>query len=104
MELPPLAPEIGIWKSRKNEIFHFCIHNTLENLIASVEGYVHQLYWDNYAYRFISGEMLALGDLAGLKVLIMPSPYFLTQDEADQIDQWVQSGWNPAVRSPPGRI
>jgi beta-galactosidase len=89
---PPPLPEIGIWKSRKNEIFHFCIHQSLANLIDSVEGYIHALYWRNYAYRIISGEMLARGELDGLKLLIMPSCYYLTEEEASQLDQWVCEG------------
>lgn len=92
MDYPAKLPEIGIWKSRKNEIFHFCIHNHLGNLVESVEGYVHILYWKNYSYRFINSEMLEKGELAGIKLLILPSCYYLTEAEAKQLDAWVRKG------------
>jgi hypothetical protein len=88
----PPEPPVGVWKSRKNELFHFAAHNTLEPLIAAVEGYVQALYWGSYGFRFVSDDMLARGDLAGLRLLIMPSPYYLTEPEAAALDAWVRGG------------
>jgi hypothetical protein len=89
---PPTRAEVGIWKSRKNEILHFAIHGTLQPLIEAVEGYMHALYWQSVPYRLVSGTMLAHGQLDGLKVLIMPSPYYLTEDEAEALRVWVEAG------------
>jgi hypothetical protein len=36
--------------------------------------------------------MLAQGDLDDLKLLILPSPYYLTAEEAAVLDQWVRRG------------
>lgn len=92
MEATPASPEIAIWKSRKNEIFHFAVHRSLESLTASVEGYIHCLYRHNYAFRIISGRMLAAGELDGVKLLIMPSCYCVTEEEAAALDRWVRGG------------
>ena len=85
-------PQIGIWKSRKNEIFHFCQDGKLDDLADGVESYCETLYWNNYPCRFISGKMLERGKLADLRLLIMPSCYYLTKLEAEQLDKWVRNG------------
>lgn len=88
------APEarVGIWKSRKNEIFHFAMHRDFGPLAESVEGYQRALYWLSVPTRVVSGAMVAAGDMAGLKLLVMPSPYYLTEAEAAQLDAWVRAG------------
>jgi hypothetical protein len=88
----PAPPEIGIWKSRKNEIFHFATNGSLGSLIEGVEAYINTLYWSNYPFRIISDDMLADGDLAGLRFLIMPACYYVTEAEAKALDVWVRAG------------
>ena len=88
----PASPRIGIWKSRRNEIFHFAINNNLDALATSVNAYINALYWNNYSFRIISGQMLEQNDLAGLDVLIMPSCYYVTEAEAKTLDSWVRNG------------
>ena len=92
LRCPPQPAEIGIWKSRKNEIMHFCMHQELSPLVESVEAYIQALYWHSYPYRIVSGQMLERGQLDGLKLLIMPSPYYLTEAEAQHLMAWVQGG------------
>ena len=89
---PPSDAKVGIWKSRKNEVFHFAIHGTFQPLIEAVEGYMHALYWQSVPYRLISGTMLAQDELDGLEVLIMPSPYYVTEEEAAALRAWVAAG------------
>jgi hypothetical protein len=83
---------VGLWTSRKNEIFHFATQNNLQGLTADVEGYIQALYWNNVPFRIISEQQLAEGDLAGIKLLIMPACYYLTRDEATSLDRWVRGG------------
>ena len=92
LDSPAPEAEVGIWRSRKNEIFHYAIHRSFKPLIDSVEPYQLALYWQSVPTRTISGEMLASGELEGLKLLILPSPYYLTQEEAAQLDAWVRRG------------
>jgi len=61
-------------------------------LIDSVEGYIHALYWQSVPTRIVSGQMLAEGDLEGLRLLVTPSPYYVTEAEAVQLDAWVRRG------------
>ena len=88
----PAPAEIGLWKSRKNELFHFAAHNSLQPLIESVEGYQNALYWNSHRYRIIDEAMLAQAELDGLRLLIMPSCYYLTEPEAEALDAWVRQG------------
>ena len=43
-------------------------------------------------YRFVSGMDLERGELDGLRLLIMPSCYCLTPEEAEALDAWVRCG------------
>jgi beta-galactosidase len=92
MQARPAAAQVGIWKSRRNEIFHFAIQGTLKHLVSSVEGYIQALYWHNYPFRIVSETMLAQGALGGLKLLIMPSCYYVSDEEAAALDRWVRAG------------
>lgn len=88
----PLPAEIGIWRSRKNEIFHFCIQGYPNDFNAAIDAYVQALYWGNLPHRLIGGAMLAGGELDGLRLLILPNAYYLTQTEAEVLDRWVRDG------------
>jgi len=92
MKARPAPAEIGIWKSRKNEVFHFAVDGSLQALQADVEGYIHLLHRHNYPFRIISGSMLAAGQMEDIRVLVMPSCYYVTQEEADTLDRWVRGG------------
>lgn len=43
LQTNPPVPQIGIWKSRRNEVFHFATQNLLKPLTDSVEGYINTL-------------------------------------------------------------
>jgi hypothetical protein len=88
----PAPARVGLWKSRRNELFHFAAHNTLSSLIQSVEAYLNVLYWHNIPTRIVSEAMLESGDLDGIDMLIMPSCYYLTAPEAEALDRWVRAG------------
>ena len=88
----PDTATIGIWRSRKNEIFHFCTQGQVNVFNAAIEAYIQMLYWNNLPHRLINDQMLAAGELEGLKVLIMPNGYYVTQEEADALDRWIRTG------------
>lgn len=92
LETNPLPAEVGIWKSRKNEIFHFAVHGSFEGLVSGVEAYTQACYARNYRFRYISGEMLARGELDGIRLLILPEPYYLSEEEAAALLAWVEAG------------
>jgi beta-galactosidase len=92
MESFPATPRIGIWKSRKNEIFHFAINNNLDSLTKSVSSYIYTLYYNNFEFRIISGQMLENNELSGIDFLIMPSCYYVTEAEAKALDAFVKNG------------
>ena len=88
----PRPAEIGVWRSRKNEIFHFCAQGQVNGFNAALDAYIQALYWNNLPFVLINDRMLAAGQLDGLKLLIMPAGYYVTQEEADALDRWVQTG------------
>jgi beta-galactosidase len=88
----PKPAEIGIWRSRKNEIFHFCAQGQVNSFNAALEAYIQTLYWNNLPFVLINDRMLAEGKLTGIKLLIMPACYYVTQEEADALVRWVQAG------------
>jgi beta-galactosidase len=92
MQTPALPAEVGIWKSRRNEIFHFAMHGKFDTLIESTEGYINSLLALNLPYRFVSERMLEQGQLDGLKLLILPAPYLLSEAEVAGLDDWLRQG------------
>jgi hypothetical protein len=68
------------------------VHNSLNPLIDSVEGYIQALYGHGYAYRIINEEMLEDGDLEDLKLLILPACYYMSEKESASLDRWVRGG------------
>jgi beta-galactosidase len=88
----PYSPEIGIWKSRKNEIFHFCLSKNFDSLAADVNAYAEACYWNSYNYRFINSDMLEQDKLDGIRLLILPSCYYMTELETHKLDEWIQKG------------
>ena len=88
----PAAPLIGLWRSRRNEIFHFCMHGNVASHTAGIGGWIRSLYAASLPHVLINDLMLAGGEIDALKLLVMPSPYYLTQEEADGLDRWVRAG------------
>ena len=89
----PQAPQIGIWKSRRNEIFHFALHQSTDPLSDSFEGYLKALWAENLPYTIINSHMLERQEgLEGLKLLILPGCYALSEAEAAALDAWVRQG------------
>lgn len=88
----PEPARVGIWKSRKNEIFHFCTHNSVQELAGAVDAYTRALYWRSVPVTYVSGQRLEAGDLDGLSLLVLPCPYYLTDEEAAALDRWVRAG------------
>jgi len=88
----PATPRVGIWKSRKNEIFHFCIQDSVGPLNAAIEAYTQALYWRSIPFEYVSGRRLEAGELDGLNLLIMPCGYYLTDRETAALDRWVRAG------------
>jgi beta-galactosidase len=88
----PAPAQVGIWKSRKNEIFQFAIHQNTTHLSENMDGYIRTLWAHNIPYRIINEKMLEQGALDGIRLLIMPSCYYVTEAEARALDAWVRQG------------
>jgi beta-galactosidase len=88
----PAPAEVGVWRSRRNEIAHFAIQGQVNSHNAAIHAWVDAAYWDSLRPTLVSAEMLEAGALDGLKLLVMPNPYYLSQAEADALDAWVRAG------------
>jgi len=92
LEALPTPASVGLWTSRKNEIFHFCTQNTVQNHASALEAYITALYWRNIPFRWINETLLTGDALAQLKLIILPSCYYLTEEQAAALDRWVRAG------------
>jgi beta-galactosidase len=86
------VPAVAIWRSRKNEIFSFASDGDLTPLADAVEAYTNALYWSSIPCRYVSSDMIEADELAGVRLLVMPQAYYLTEPEAAAIDRWVRAG------------
>ena len=73
-------------------MFHFASDGDLAKLADAVDAYTDALYWSNVPCRYVDSEMLAGGGLAGIRLMIMPSAYYLSEPEAQALDRWVRGG------------
>ncbi len=89
---PPAQARIGMWRSAGNEIAHAAMHRDLSRLTASLDGWQAPLHWRSLPLRMLDQAGVVAGGLAGLRLLIMPQPYWLTQAEADAIARWIEQG------------
>lgn len=89
---PAARAEVGVWRSDGNEIFQGAVHGDLTRMTASLDGWLEPLHWRSLGVRMPDRAGLVGGDLAGLRLLVMPQPYWLTQPEADAVAAWVEAG------------
>ncbi len=83
------TPQIGIWRSNANEVFHFCMDGNLKRFRESVSAYADCLYEENLPFRIIDSKRDFPEEIA---MIVMPSPYFLAEEEADRLDAFLRSG------------
>ncbi|RKX47108.1 MAG: hypothetical protein DRP64_01955 [Verrucomicrobia bacterium] len=88
---PELA-ETAIWKSNRNEIFHFSANGGLDKLADNIEGYRVFFRRRNIPTRYINDTLLEDGALEGIKLLILPDCYYLSTAEANTLDRWLRAG------------
>ncbi len=86
-----LPCEVAILKSRRNELFHYCA-GKLAELGQELAAYCDAFYWNNRRYEFINSEILVNGGLGAYRMLVLPSPYLLSEAEAEAVRCWVESG------------
>ncbi len=85
------VPAVGLWRGRRNELFQFSI-GQLKNYAKGLEEYSKALYSLNLPFRTLSSAQILANELNGIKIIIMPDPYFIDEDEAAALDKWLKSG------------
>ena len=88
----PQKPKIAIWKSRKNEIFNFCVKDNLKEFSAAYENYVNAIYYSNYDCIVVDDNIIEQNKLDGISLLIMPICYALTEETANGIVRALENG------------
>lgn len=88
----PTAPVWALWRSRRNEFVHAAMHGSLDRINTSYQAWLKAMHWRSFSGRMVNTRDLQEGKLAGLKLLIMTEPYFLSHEEARAIADWVESG------------
>ncbi|MEE4194255.1 MAG: beta-galactosidase, partial [Anaerolineae bacterium] len=62
-------PSIAIWRSRANEIFHFCIRGEIQNFNLGIEGWINELYKQSLPFKLINSKSLTEHNLDGIQIL-----------------------------------
>ncbi|MFH1569796.1 MAG: beta-galactosidase, partial [Gemmatimonadota bacterium] len=88
----PAAAQVGIWRGRRNEIFHFCLRHETRTYNAGLDAWIQALHWANHPARLVSDAMLAADGLAPFRLLVVPFGYYLSHEEASALDGWVRAG------------
>ena len=92
MQVSPALPEVAIFRSCANEIFHWCAHGNTEDLGEAVRGFTHLFYELNVGVGFVNEAMVIRGLPRRLRLLVLPLTWALDQPTADAIRAWVEQG------------
>lgn len=92
IECTPATAQVAIWKSTRNELFEFAARRDLNRLADHVEGYRIWFRKHNIPTININDTLLEQGDLEGIRLLIMPACYCLSEAETTALNRWVRSG------------
>ncbi len=84
-------PQIGVWRSPANEIFHFCSDGALKLFHDNLRGYTDTLYRLNLPFKMVNSDLLA-SDSGSIKLLILPGAYLLTEQDAALLARFVENG------------
>ena len=91
MQSQPPTAEAGIVITATNEIFQWQLGH-LPDYRQAMNSYADLLYRASVPYRYVSAHDMTRERLAGLKLLILPMAYCMTQTEADAVAEWVDAG------------
>ena len=92
MRAIPTPPEVAIFRSAANEIFHWCVYGDLAELRDGFHGYAALLYEKNVRLVYVVEETLISGLPSSVRLLVMPNVYALSQPAADALAEWVRAG------------
>lgn len=89
--IPRRSAEIAIWKECTNEIHAWCMNGTPDTFADGVEGYLNTLYLHDYRCEIVDDKRVEEG-LDGVRLLILPEPYAMSDAFADAVDRFVRNG------------
>ena len=92
MDAAPEPAEVAIFRSSENEIFHWCMHENLEELRMGLHAYTRILLKKNVRLIYVDEKSLIKGLSPGIKLLVMPNAYALSRPAADSLAEWISHG------------
>ena len=84
-------PQIAVWKGRKNEIFSFCVNDSLTDFAKSTEAYVNAAYENSISCCIVDDGQIIEG-LEGIRMLVMPDCYAADAALMRAVDRFVLNG------------
>lgn len=87
-------PQVALFVSPANEIFCWAASGSNHFYNNSLSGAYRALYRANYSIDFVHPMDVLKGVLSEHSVLYMPLPYWIDQEIADVIRDWVHAGGN----------
>lgn len=87
---PPQA-QVAIVSGVENQLFDWCVTHSIERFFHSVHGTFLSLHRANYNVDIVNTDQL-LAQLGRYRVVFYPFPYYMREDVADALRQWVHGG------------
>lgn len=88
----PKPAEVAVINYNKDLIFSWCISQNDLLYYHSLRGAFDAVYRDNFAVDIISGHQVVKEKLKQYRCIYLPFPYYMEQEIADTLREWVAEG------------
>lgn len=88
----PAQSKIAIIKDNNNEVFDWCVEQTVRRAHSSVTGAFNAFYHAGYRVDIISADQLVEEDISDYQLIYYPFPYYIKKPVADRLKGWVENG------------
>jgi len=91
-KVKPVPAEIAVINGQKNQIFDWCVSDSIERHYYSLSGTFSAMYDGNYNADIIGTEQLINEDISRYRVIYYPFPYYMEEGVAEALENWVKNG------------
>lgn len=88
----PVGSKIAIIKDNYNEVFDWCVDQSVTRAHYSLLGAFNGFYQAGYNVDVLTSDQLLEEDLSGYRLIYYPFPYYMKKETADGLRDWVAQG------------
>lgn len=88
----PVQSRIAVIKDNYNEIFDWCVEQSLKRAHNSLLGAFNAFYRAGYNVDVLTSDQLLEEELTGYKLIYYPFPYYMQKKVADRLKEWTRAG------------